>query len=307
MIAPDDDAFEAVLVLAAGGRIARATPEAAAMFGLAPDELTGRAVSLTEKDPLRSERAATVFDLLADLSSLALFSQDSDGRIVSWNRGAERIFGYPAPEMVGELLASLVPPHLRPHVVSIEARVRAGERVDREVTEFRRKDGMPIPVALSAAPVHDSGGVVSGAVGVVQELTETRLAQAALAEVEKRLAEWETLAHVGRWLWDVGTDAVQWSDELHRMHGIDPLRFEGTLEAHLEVMHAEDRARVLATMWSAVRTGEPFEDEFRSIGADGTTRLFALRAEAALGSSGEVVGLRGVSHDLTVSAARRSV
>ena len=72
-----------------------------------------------------------------------------------------------------------------------------------------------------------------GIVGVARDITEQRLAQAALAETEARLREAEALAHVGRWLWDVGSGAVQWSEELHRIHGIDPRDFDGTLEAHL--------------------------------------------------------------------------
>ncbi len=254
-------------------------------------------------DPIERVAAATL-ELFADLSSLALFSQDVDGRIASWNRGAERIFGYSATEVRGETLVALAPGHLRADLESIAQRVAAGERVDRVFTEIQRKDGMLVPIALSVSPVVESSGSFIGAVGVVQDLTETRLAQAALAEVEQRFGEWESLAHVGRWLWDVGTDAVQWSDELHRMHGVDPLDFEGTLAAHLSVVHPDDRERIRSQMEGAVASSQPFEDEYR-IAGDEATRWFAIRAEPAIGSSGDVVGLRGVSQDITVSAFRR--
>jgi PAS domain S-box-containing protein len=164
---------------------------------------------------------------------------------------------------------------------------------------------MPVPIALSVSPVIDGSGTFTGAVGVAQELTEIRLAQAALAEVEQRFREWEALAHVGRWLWDVGTDAMQWSDELHHMHGVDPLAFEGTLAAHLGVIHADDRERVRSLMEGAVASSQPFEDEYRVVGSAGNVRWFAMRAEPAVGSSGDVVGLRGVSQDITINAIRR--
>ena len=253
-------------------------------------------------DPIERMTAAALF---SDLWALALFSQDADGRIVRWNRGAERIFGYSEDEIVGDMLASLAPPHLRDDLESVGQRVAAGERVDRVVTEIQRKDGMPVPIALSVSPLVEESGEFIGAVGVAQELTETRLAQAALAEVEQRFSEWEALAHVGRWLWDVGTDAVQWSDELHRMHGVDPLEFEGTLAAHLDVMHPDDRDRVRALMEGAVASSQPFVDEYRIAEDDGGARWFAMRAEPAVGSSGDVVGLRGVSQDITLSALRR--
>ena len=252
-------------------------------------------------DPIDRVTAAALF---ADLSSLALFSQDEVGRIVRWNRGAERIFGYAEDEIVGDPLATLVPPHLRADLESVEQRIAAGERVDRVVTEIQRKDGMPVTIALSVTPIIEESGAFIGAVGVAQELTETRLAQAALAEVEQRFSEWEALAHVGRWMWDVGTNAVQWSDELHRMHGVDPLDFEGTLFAHLSVVHPDDRERVRALMEGAVATSQPFEDEYR-LADDEIGRWFAMRAEPAVGSSGDVVGLRGVTQDITLTAVRR--
>ena len=293
------------LQLAEGGVIVGANAAAAAILGVPVNQLLGQTIALVEAPTdQRGVGGQAALDIFADLSTLALFSQDVDGHIVSWNRGAERIFGYTECEIVGEALTSLVPPHLRGDVESVEQRVAAGERVDRLVTEIQRKDGMQVPVALSVSPVLDAHGGFSGAVGVVQELTETRLAQAALAEVDQRFREWEALAHVGRWLWDVGTDAVQWSDELHRMHGVDPLDFEGTLAAHLSVVHDDDRERVRSLMEAAVESGQPFEDEYR-VADESATRWFAMRAEPAVGSSGVVVGLRGVSQDITVNAIRQ--
>ena len=294
--------------LASGGVVVGGNAAAASILGVAADDLVGRVVGLVDTDDSHGPAEVggrAVLDIFADLSSLALFSQDDSGRILTWNRGAERVFGYSPAEMIGGTLAALAPVHLRVDLEAVEQRVAAGERVDRVFTEIRRKDGMPVPIALSVAPVVDASGTFTGAVGVAQELTETRLAQAALAEVEQRFRDWEALAHVGRWLWDVGTDAVQWSDELHRMHGVDPLEFEGTLVGHLSVVHPDDRERVRSLMEGAVATSQPFEDEYRVVDKAGTMRWFAMRAEPAVGSSGDVVGLRGVSQDITISAIRR--
>lgn len=302
-----DDAAIAALELGEGGVVVCANAAAAAILGVSADQLIGQRIGLVDDAAALSAGGVggqAALDIFADLSALALFSQDVDGRILSWNRGAERIFGYTENEIAGDALTSLVPAHLRSDVESVERRVAAGERVDRLVTEIRRKDGMQVPVALSASPVLDAAGVFAGAIGVAQELTETRLAQAALAEVDQRFREWEALAHVGRWLWDVGSDAVQWSDELHRMHGVDPLDFEGTLAAHLSVVHDDDRERVRSLMEAAVASGQPFEDEYR-VADESATRWFAMRAEPAVGSSGDVVGLRGVSQDITFNAIRQ--
>ena len=243
--------------------------------------------------------AESLLESFLDVSSQGLFSHEIDGTIISWNRGAERIFGRKAEETIGNPLGALFPVAERPEIERLREVAIAGERVDRVLVEIERKDGMPIPIALSLSRVIGRDGEVAGCVVVVDELTEIRLAQAALAEVEARFSEWEARAHVARWLWDVGTDAVQWSDELHRMHGVDPLEFGGTLDDHLACILAEDRGRLRARMEDAVATGRSFDDSYRVLLADGQTRRFDVRGEPTLNSAGDVVGVRAVSSERT--------
>jgi PAS domain S-box-containing protein len=141
--------------------------------------------------------------------------------------------------------------------------------------------------------------VGGGAVVVVRDVTEQRLAQAALAEAERRLEEGEALAHVGSWLWDVRTGAVQWSTEFHRIHGVDPLQFDGTFESHLALVHPRDRNRVRAEMERSVAGGRSLQEEYRIVRPDWDERLLAVRAQPALGSDGSAVGLRGSGQDVT--------
>ncbi len=110
---------------------------------------------------------------------------------------------------------------------------------------------------------------------------------------------------MGRWLWNVGTDAVQWSDELHRMHGIPPAEFTGTLAGHLAAIHTDDRTRVKSLMQRCVSSNEPFHDQYRVAGDDNAATVPEMHAEAEIGSSGAVVGIRGVSHDVSLNAARQ--
>jgi PAS domain S-box-containing protein len=254
---------------------------------------------------VRASRAATpverraMLEAFLEASSDALFGQDADGRITTWNRSAERIFGYLEGEILGQAAASLFPDHLRAEQAAVYETVAAGEQVDHLETEVQRKDGMPIPISLSIRPVVDRGGRVVGSASIAQDITEKRLAQATLAEVEARLKGGEAQAHVGRWLWDVGTGAVQWSDELHRIHGVDPSEFAGTFEAHVGCAHIEDRPRVREAMESAVRSGRPFEDEYRIVRPDGEERWVYVRAEPSVSSAGVVVGLRGIGQDVS--------
>lgn len=229
----------------------------------------------------------------------ALFSSDESERIVVWNRSAERIFGYRVEEIVGDPALRLFPDAVQRDVKLLFDAVLDGDRVDHVEIEAARKDGMPVPIALSLFPVRDAHGAGRGFVGVAHDLTEQRLAQAALAETEARLREAEALGHVGRWLWDVASGALQWSEEMHRIHGIDPVDFEGTLEAHLATVHPDDVDGVRAALGTSVEAGRPLDVEYRILRTDGSERWLYVRAEAAFGSGGSVVGLRGFAQDVT--------
>ena len=236
---------------------------------------------------------------IVDCSGDAVFSHDAAGTILSWNRTAERFFAYPAGEVLGHPVVTLFPDHLRHDVQSVLAQVLTGERVSNFETEILRKDRMPILVSLSLCPVYDQDDQPVAAVAIARDITEQRLAQAALAEVEARVRESEALAHVGSWLWDVGSGAVQWSDEFHRIHGVDPLDFDGTFESHIVSVHADDRGRVRAGLEQSAATGLPFDDEYLIERPDGGLRRIHARAQPTMGSDGVVLGLRGIGQDVT--------
>lgn len=238
-------------------------------------------------------------EALVEASSDALFSQDRQQRITTWNRSAQRLFGYVDAEAIGQPASVLFAEHRRTQLQDVFDTVAAGDHVHDLHIEVRRRDGMSLPVALTVLPVRDAEGRVVGSVAAARDITEQRVSQAVLAETEALLREGEALAHVGRWLWDAGADAVQWSDEFHRIHGVDPLDFGGTLEAHLRYVHSRDRERVHRGLREARSSGRPVEDEYRIVRPDGELRWIYSRAEPTVGSDGKVVGLRGVGHDVT--------
>jgi len=234
-----------------------------------------------------------------EASDDAVFSQDADGTITSWDRTAERFFAYHATEVVGRSALELFPEHWRDEIRVVFEQVAVGDHVHNFETEIVRKDGMPILISLSLSPVFDSRDTPVAAVAIARDITEQRLAQAALAEAEARVRQSEALAHVGSWLWDLRSGVVQWSDEFHRIHGVDPLDFAGTLESHLASVHADDRERVRLGLEESVATGRPFEDEYRVVRPDSQIRRVHARAQPTTGSAGEVLGLRGIGQDVT--------
>lgn len=229
----------------------------------------------------------------------AYFSEDVDGRIVAWNRSADRLFGHHAVDILGEPALGLFPVGVRPLIERLFHTARGGDNVDHVETEIERSGGMPVPISLSLCLVGDADSDDRNVVAVVRDLTEQRLAQAALAETEARLREAEALAHAGRWLWDVASDTVQWSEEMHRIHGVDPASFEGSLDGHLAIVHADDAAGVRAALATSVAAGRPLDVEYRIVRSDESVRWLYARGEVTFGSAGTVVGLHGFAQDVT--------
>ncbi len=243
-------------------------------------------------------RLAALLEAIHD----AVYTLDVRGVIRTWNPGAERLYGYRRHEAVGLPGLSLVPESRHDDARMAIDCVLAGEPVQLFEIDGRRKDGVLVPVAIDLWPVRSRSGDVVGVSAIACDLTEQSLAEAALAESVVRLRESESLAHVGGWVWDMATGAVQWSEELHRIHGLDPAGFAGTLDAHLALIHPYDREPVRVAMDAAVTAPHPFEMEYRIVRPNnGEVRWLYARAEVALATSDAVTvaGLRGICQDIT--------
>jgi PAS domain S-box-containing protein len=240
----------------------------------------------------------SLLDAIVELSSDAIFTCDKTGRITSWGAASERLCGYDASHAIGAQVESLFTEHLRQEIVALMTFAMAGERIRRFESEILRPDGMPLPVSLSLCRIVDERGEFIGSVLIARDVTEQLLAQATLAEVDARVEDSEALTHVGSWMWDVRTGAVQWSTEFYRLHGVDPLEFGGTLESYLEVVDEADRADMRSAMEAAVRTGTSFEMTYRIAHPLTPGATVQVRARPTFGSAGMAIGLRGIGSEV---------
>jgi PAS domain S-box-containing protein len=141
-------------------------------------------VDITERK--LAERANSLLAAIVDSSDDAIISKNFDGIITSWNKSAERIFGYTADEAIGKPITLLIPPECCGEEEEIIARLRRGERVDHFETTRMRKDGSTLDVSLTISPVRDAKGQVVGASKVARDITEWKLAERALRNSEER-------------------------------------------------------------------------------------------------------------------------
>ena len=138
-----------------------------------------------------SENLRAEFASIVESSDDAIIGKNLDGIVTSWNRGAERIYGYKAGEVIGNSIVLIFPPDRREELDEIMRRVRRGEKLEHYETVRRTKDGRLLDISLTISPIYDGGGELKGASAIGRDITELRRAEAAL-----RLSE--RLASVGR-------------------------------------------------------------------------------------------------------------
>ncbi|ACC85004.1 PAS domain S-box protein [Nostoc punctiforme] len=141
----------------------------------------------------QAQEAMLCLAAIVESSDDAIISKTLDGVIVSWNRGAEALFGYQAQEVIGQPMAMLVPGDRINEEPQILKKLRQGERVDHFETVRQRKDGTLIDLSLTISPVKDSTGKIIGASKIARDISARKDAQEALrqkaADLETTLLE----------------------------------------------------------------------------------------------------------------------
>jgi PAS domain S-box-containing protein len=177
-------------------------------------------------DRKQSEQMASLLAAVVGSSDDAIVSKNLDGIITSWNRGAERIFGYTAEEALGQHITLIIPQDRRSEETDILARLRRGERIDHFDTIRQRKDGRLLNIALTISPLRDAAGRVVGASKVARDVTDRKRAEAAVADAARQQ---KALFHL--------------ADKLHRASSLDEL-YTGSMDAICEALQC-DRTSIL--------------------------------------------------------------
>ncbi|WP_074078423.1 PAS domain S-box protein [Microvirga massiliensis] len=125
----------------------------------------------------RAEEAVQRLASIVESSHDAIVSKDLDGIIKTWNKGAERLFGYTAAEVIGKPITLLIPPERHDEESMILARIRRGERLSQYETVRVRKDGTSIDISLTVSPVRGADGRIIGASKIARDITERKRAE----------------------------------------------------------------------------------------------------------------------------------
>ena len=262
-----------------------------------PMRAEGVHLFLAEEEPAR-------LAAIVGSSDDAIISKTLEGIITSWNKGAQRIYGYSAEEAVGQPISLLVPPEHPDEVPEILEKIRRGEKVEHYETVRVTKDGRKLDISLSVSPIKDTEGNVVGGSTIARDITERE-------EAERRLREAETLyrtlveqipaiTYIQEPLESNNPKAVTYMSPQYETILGYPAESEVMDEEHwLRTLHPEDREWVLAEEIRTDETGEPFEVEYRVIAYDGRTVWLRDQARLVRDEEGSPLYWLGVLYDIT--------
>ena len=158
------------------------------------------------------DEAVRILAAIVESSDDAIVATDLRGTILTWNQGAERIFGYSAAEIIGREVDVLVPPGQADTAGSIRERIARGEPIRHFEIVRVKKDGRPVEVSLTVSPIRDADGAIIGASAIARDLTNRNLDIQRLEDNEARL----------RSIVDSAVDAIIVIDAHGRVEAFNP-------------------------------------------------------------------------------------
>ncbi|MDA8227188.1 MAG: PAS domain S-box protein [Desulfitobacterium hafniense] len=150
-------------------------------------ELRASNISLKNEIEEKRQAAEKILQLAAIVESSVdgIYSITIDGRITSWNQGAERIFGYSNQEILSNSIFSLAPIEYHDEIKALVKKVMNGEKISNLQTKRQRKDGQLIDVSLTISPLKNVNGEIIGASSIVRDITETKRMEKELAKLDQ--------------------------------------------------------------------------------------------------------------------------
>ncbi len=266
-----------------------------ALFGVIQDVTD--AVRATEA----LERSEALYRLMTETATDVTARYRPDGTFLYLSPSVEAVLGYRPDDLVGRNCAQIIHPD---DVSETFARMgsMAGASPDRRRhVQYRaiRADGSMVWLEASPRLIRDDSGAVVEIQDHVRDISVRKALEREQDERVETLKLAEQVAGLGHWRVDLKSQAVSWSDEVYRIHGVSPDGFDPNLGGAIDFYHPDDRAEVEAFIQRIVETGEPGEFQQRLIRADGEERRVISRAMLQRDDEGAPAALFGVFQDVT--------
>jgi PAS domain S-box-containing protein len=243
------------------------------------------------------EEAQSFLAAIVENSEDAIVATTKDGVVLTWNRGAETIFGYSRQHALGREVAIFFPPDRRIPVMQFVARVSQGEVLSNYNGVAQHIDGRRIPAAITGFPIRDAAGKVVAAACVLQDNTERSRAEQRLRESEERFRSMADGCPSMLWVTDAQGEVEFINRAFQQYFGIT--REEICKYQWRPLLHPDDATNYVAAFERAVANHASVDAETRVRCRTGEWRLLGTRAEPRFSPNGEFMGHVGLSADIT--------
>ncbi len=276
----------------------------------APQQIIGVATENTERK--RAEEAVVRLAAIVESSHDALFSEDLEGIVTSWNRGAEQIFGYRADEIIGTSIMRLIPEARQEAEHEMQRNLAAGERGGTFEAIRKAKDGREFHASITISPLKDAAGKIIGTSRVVRDITDRKRAEEALRRNAALFSTLIVQAPVGTYVVDAQFRVREANAEAMPVFvSVQPLigrDFEEVMEI---VWGPEVGGRCAAIFRHTLETGEryvspPFTEKRHDLGIEQTYEWETRRVTLPEGEHSVVCYFHEVTERARAAAALRA-
>jgi PAS domain S-box-containing protein len=238
--------------------------------------------------------------MVAGVTDVAIFTLDVSGNVNSWNRGAEKINGYSAANIIGQPHAILFTDEDRQHgVPQTELKVAEQNGSADNTRWLVRENGDHYWAEGVLTAIYDDAGTLTGFTKITRDATRHKRTQEALENAEEKLQIALRAARMGTWDWEIAPNKETFDDSLRNLFGLRPEDEINTIEDFYSHIHPNDRANVIAAFERTRHEGIHLDTEFRVVRPDGTQRWLLDQGDVLVDEHGKPERLTGACTDIT--------
>lgn len=267
------------------------------------EEITARekliqyvAEKIREKENQQSDHTPFI-----DLSFDACCITERDGSFVTINQNFSNLFGYHIDELQGKTLIDLAHMNSKSEFLNIIQTLRQEENNTKTIsieTNCYHKDGNSLWIEWN----HKAVGHKIYSTG--RDLTPLKSYRHSLKQQEKKLQEAEAIGHIGQWRWPVGSETIEFSNQLYKIFGIKKKSFQPTLDSINKMIHAQDEGRMIQVFQRAIIEQNDYDMDFRITRPDGEIRFIRCEGRCELDDDDDAIALYGIMQDVTDTTKR---
>ncbi len=247
---------------------------------------------------ISASASADDFSVFLNMTHDLLLLMDREGRLIHANDTFRDVLGYRQEDLENMGFIDLVHPDDRAHI-----RPTFKSMMQDTIAEDGRLIAFECRVLDKSGNTHSlewrqrrSGDKIYA---VCRDLTDSKIHEENLIRHQQQLSEAQAIGHMGHWRWEVGKDDIAFSDEIYRIFGVSPDKFQPTIDSVNAMLHRRDIGRMAQAFQRSMIERKNYEMEFRIIRPDGKARFIQLQGRCEMDSDGDVGALFGIMQDVT--------